>query len=172
MNSALITAAACLLALASCQSTTQSSVDADPELRKSLFDAVASLEGRWEGATPDGSSGYTTFEVTSNSSVIRECMLVGTPNEMTNMYTLDGNDLVMVHYCAMGNQPKMRAAAAEDGTIAFAFDSVADLGAPDEVYMGEMTLVILDENRIEQRWRAFKGDALENEMTIEMKRVE
>lgn len=172
MKAAILWVASTLLALSSCQSLGDSKASVNPEAREKLFSTVAGLAGRWEGAAPDGSGGTTTFEVTSNSSVIRETMLIGTPNEMTNMYTLDGNDLVMVHYCAMGNQPRMRASSAGEGKIAFQFESVADLSAPDEVYMGEMTLVILDDNRIEQHWTAFKDGEVANEMKIEMKRVQ
>ena len=30
------------------------------------------------------------------------------------MYYLDGKDVALTHYCALGNQPKMRAAASTD----------------------------------------------------------
>ncbi len=44
-------------------------------------------------------------------------MYPGMEHEMTNMYTLDGNTLVMTHYCAGGNQPRMRATGVENGRV-------------------------------------------------------
>ena len=172
MLARIFPALALTLLVTACASTTKQSAPVDAEARKSLFSAVSALEGRWEGVAPDGSEGVTIFEVSSGGSVVRERMQVGTPHEMTNMYSLDGNDLVMTHYCAMGNQPKMRASNFEGGRVAFSFDSVSDLGADDEIYMGEMTLVIHDENRIEQQWRAFRSGEIDSEMSIEMKRVQ
>lgn len=143
----------------------------DAARREALFSVVSALEGEWKGEAADGQPGVSTFEVTSNGSAVRETMLPGTPYEMTNMYTLDGNALVMTHYCAGGNQPTMRAESFADGRCEFRFEGVRDLKAEDEVYMGEMTLVIVDEDTIEQHWRALKGGELDHDMVIKMARV-
>jgi hypothetical protein len=166
-----------LLALA-CQSTAPDTsgdaprvVDVDPAQREALFAAVRSLEGKWQSEGPDGEPSYSTFEVTSAGSAVREVMLPGTEHEMTNMYTLDGNELVMVHYCAGGNQPIMRADSFEDGRLVFRSAGVRDLKAADEVYMGSMTLVVIDADKVEQQWVALKGGEVEHEMTIALERV-
>ena len=188
MRTPILAVSFALLTLA-CQSTdsqASSSLPADtdqvtdgPEVqvvdaaqRDALFSVVTALEGKWSGAAADGQAGTSTFEVTSNGSAVRETMLPGTPSEMTNMYTLDGNSLVMTHYCAGGNQPTMRAANFADGRLEFQFDGVRDLKAADEVYMGEMTLVIVDENTIEQHWSALKGGEFDHDMVIKMAREE
>lgn len=146
-------------------------VDVDPAARKALFSSVTALEGSWQGAAPDGTTGHTVFAVSSGGTLVRELMLAGTEHEMTNMYTLDGSELVLTHYCAMGNQPTMRADALEDGRLAFSFDEVADLTASDEIYMGEMTLEIVDADHIRQHWTAFKGSEPQDVMTIELTRA-
>jgi hypothetical protein len=168
----LATVALCALSFA-CKTTTEPHVvDADPEQREALLGAVAALEGSWEGKSPDGQTGTSSFAVSSAGSVVVERMMEGTDHEMTNMYSLDGNDLVMTHYCAAGNQPRMRASGIEDGKIDFRYDGVQDLKAADEMYMGEMTLVIVDEDHIEQHWRAYRGTTLDHEMTIPMERAD
>ena len=163
------------LGLAACQSTagTYAVVSTDPAIRAPLFDAVAALEGRWTGVAPDDSTGVTEFVVSSNGSAVREIMLPGTPQEMTNMYTLDGNSLLMTHYCAGGNQPRMRATAIEDGCIVFEPIGVGDLESEDEVYMGAMTLVIKDADHIEQHWSSYLAGASDgsHDMVFEMKRT-
>ena len=159
--------------LIGCQSTTEDAEvrplttdKLDNETRTALLEAVKGLEGDWIGE-----QGPTEFHVSSGGSAVRELMFPGEPHEMTNMYTLDGNALVMTHYCAGGNQPSMRASAVDAGQIVFSFEGVSDLKAEDELYMGEMTLVIIDENNIEEHWRAFKAGELDHEMKIPMKRV-
>jgi len=142
----------------------------DAELRSALFDTVAALEGRWELAGPDGPQ-YIEFQVSSNGSAVREVMFPGTESEMTNMYTLDGNSLVMTHYCAGGNQPHMRATSLEDGRIAFTAFGVSDLTSPDALYMGDMTLFIRDEDHIEEHWRAFADGEIDHMPAFELTRV-
>lgn len=146
-------------------------VKADAAKREALFSAIAALDGRWQGQAPDGQTQFTDFAVIAAGSAVRENMMPGEEHEMTNMYTLDGNSLVMTHYCAGGNQPRMRATSVENGRIEFRADGVSDLKSPDELYMGSMTLVILDDDRIEERWRALKAGELDHELTIEMTRV-
>lgn len=47
-------------------------------------------------------------ELTSAGKVVLETMMPGTPGEMMTVYYVDGEDLVLLHYCASGNQPRMK----------------------------------------------------------------
>ena len=82
---------------------------------------------------------------------------------MTNMYTLDGNSMVMTHYCGGGNQPRMRATEFDGRRLEFRSVSVSDLKNAGDSYMGEMTLVFVDDNYVEQHWTS-----IENGETSEM----
>ncbi len=160
------------LSLASCQTLSGGVpvVAADPGLRALLFEDLTALEGSWDSTGPTEEPVTTTFEVTSAGTVVRERMMAGTDHEMTNMYSLDGNSLVMTHYCAGGNQPRMRAHALENGEVAFRFDHVNDLKSIDEVFMGKMTLRYIDEDHIEQHWKALRRGEVDHEMVITLKR--
>lgn len=152
----LLLSALALPALLACSSTTETHdsvriVAADPSIRTPLLAAMKGLAGTWEveGEMGPGSFG---FSVTSMGSAVREVMFVGLPHEMTNLYTLDGNTLHMTHYCGAGNQPHMRATEVADGRIEFAPAGVSDRKASDTTYMGRMTLVIVDEDHVEEHW--------------------
>jgi len=161
------------LPILACQSAPEANVpEPDLGLRGDLLSAVASLEGNWSGEMEGGEVFGANFHVASAGSAIREIMLPGTDHEMTNMYTLDGNSMRMTHYCAGGNQPQMRAISVEGGVLEFVADGVSDLSSADDVYMGAMTLVIIDENHIEQHWMAIKGETFDHEMVFELTRVE
>ncbi len=143
----------------SCQSSSPRIVsDLDASKRATLLDAVKSLEGTWEMPAPEGEPGVTEFRVSSGGSVVREIMFPGAPHEMTNVYHLDGNALVMTHYCASGNQPRMRATSVDGNRIAFASDSVSDLKPTDAAYMGELTLELVDGDHFVQHWQSYSGD--------------
>lgn len=126
--------------------------DAD---RAALIDRVKGLEGTWDVAGPGGMTGEFTFAVTSNGSVVREVMFPGSDHEMTNMYSMDGPTLVMTHYCAIGNQPRMRAAAASGDRIDLKFDNVTNLQSPTTMYMGHMVLTVTDKDHAQETWTSF-----------------
>ena len=173
MRTSPLVAAVLALAFTACQSTRSPEIhDVDPEQREIMFSAVSSLAGKWQGEEVEGQASLSVFEVTSRNSVVRETMLPGTENEMTNMYSLDGNDLVMTHYCAGGNQPTMRATSFEDDQLVFHFEDVRDLKAADEVYMGELTIVFVDDNTIEQHWRALSNGEANHDMVMVLERVQ
>lgn len=118
---------------------------------------LIALAGEWEMIGDDGKRGPgLTISVSSAGSAVREVMFAGSPDEMTNMYHADGDTLVMTHYCAMGNQPRMRSVVPADGQpFAFGIDSVTNLRGRDEMYMGSMVLTIVDANTIRQDWNHY-----------------
>ncbi|HZW10688.1 MAG TPA: hypothetical protein VFF69_12360 [Phycisphaerales bacterium] len=150
------------LTLAACQST-PSRVHASSTQDEAMLGRIAALEGEWElvgdGATPgDGS----VFTVSGAGSNVREVMFPGHEHEMTNMYHMDGDKLVVTHYCAGGNQPRMAARSAretDEGTVyKFEFDSVSNLRPEHDHFMGQMTLTLLHDGTIRQDWRSFDSD--------------
>ncbi len=74
------------------------------------FERLKSLAGAWQGAVGEASGPpvEVTYRLTGGGSAVAETLFSGTPHEMLSVYHLDGEDLVMTHYCAAGNQPKMR----------------------------------------------------------------
>jgi len=155
--------------LAACQSGAPRTFD--EATRAELLGTVKALEGRWEGKDPEGNLQAVEFRVSSGGSAVREIMFPGTPDEMTNMYHLDGDTLVLTHYCAAGNQPRMRAARIDAGRLEFQFESVTDRESADQVYMGRMTLVVEDQDHIREDWQALRGDELDHATSFHLTRV-
>jgi len=110
----------------------------------------------------------TEFKVTAAGSAVREIMFPGTAQEMTNVYCLDGNALAMTHYCAMGNQPRMRAAARVGNQIPFGMATVSDMESPDEMYMGELTLEFVDQDHMTEHWRTYVKGVLQKDQGVDM----
>lgn len=145
-------AVGCHMAPASDATAVASFPELDAAKRERLLAAVKQLEGSW-GVTIAGSpSGSIEFKVSSVGSAVRETMFPGTDHEMTNMYHLDGNTLVVTHYCGGGNQPRMRATDVVDGKIMFALESVGDLKSAEEAYMGGLTLEFVDADHVVEHW--------------------
>lgn len=124
------------------------------------FDRLKTLAGTWEAPDEKGvKSVVSVITVSSNGSAIREVMLPGTPNEMTNMYHLDGSSIMVTHYCAMGNQPRMRCRSSDGTTFSFAFDGITNMAGKDDNPMASLILEIKDANHMSQTWDNLKPGA-------------
>ena len=157
---------------------------ATPAQQAALFDRVKTLQGTWVGKDDKGQEHVaSTFTVSSAGSIVREVMLPGSDHEMTNVYHMDGPTLVMTHYCAMGNQPRMRASiqppsreiidplAAPGGypyVIDLKFDSVTNLHDSGEPYMGGMKLVFVDADHVKTDWTSYQDGKAQPHTTFEM----
>lgn len=158
----------------SCQSTAtnapQIASKATDAQREQLLGRFCSLAGTWEATAPDGSKDETVFTVCSQGSALREVMFPGKPYEMTNVYHMDGPTLLMTHYCAEGNQPRMRASAAEGNVVRFAFDSVTNLRASEEPYMGSLVVTFLDSNHVRYEWQHHQAGRVDSGARFDLTR--
>src|SRR5215510_15811332 len=71
------------------------------------FETLKKLVGTWTGKGMTEESGPSTFtyKLVAGGSVLMETMMPGTDYEMVTMYHVDGSDVVLTHYCMLGNQP-------------------------------------------------------------------
>ncbi len=141
--------------------------------QEALLGQVKQLEGKWAMKAPDGSTHVASeFAVSSGGSVVREVMFPGHPHEMTNVYHMDGRELVMTHYCAVGNQPRMRAASMQGNRLVFTFESVTNYTGGDQHCMRDMAIEFKDADTIVEHWRSYVGDKPSPEVTrFELTRV-
>jgi hypothetical protein len=166
--------AACVLALLlsqGCQAPGGCQPPRDEALRGELLSAVKDLVGRWQVIGEDPPA-FIDFSLSSNGTAVREIMFPGTAEEMTNMYSLDGNSLLMTHYCSAGNQPMMRAGGFEGNQLVFQPSGVLDLESPAAFYMSDMVLTFVGEDRLDETWRGMT-DGVQSKMPVfQLKRVQ
>lgn len=122
--------------------------------------AIKSLAGNWTGKGPADFGDRalkSTFAVSSMGSAVREVMAPGEQHEMTNMYHLDGDRIILTHYCGAGNQPRMAAAhPTNPKRIVFELESVTNYSATDEGFMGRVVIEIPDDKHMVQNWTQYK----------------
>src|SRR5215468_2556065 len=76
------------------------------------LERMKKLAGTWVAADKDGKPTdkvVSVVKLTAGGSVVHETLFPGQPHEMISVYTVDGSDLVMTHYCMLGNQPRLKA---------------------------------------------------------------
>jgi CheY-like chemotaxis protein len=97
--------------------------------------------------------GFNGWEVISARTAVMETLFPGTDHEMRSVYFLDGPDLVLTHYCAMGNQPRMKLAASSTASeLVFEFAGGTNLDPARDMHVHDGRIRLLDADRIEAEW--------------------
>jgi hypothetical protein len=123
------------------------------------FERLKALAGEWSGHVqkPDGPKATVQYRVASNGSVVMETLFPGTDHEMISMYHLDGQELVLTHYCAMANQPRMRLApAASSGDeLRFEFAGGTNLDVQKSTHVHDGRIAFKGADRLEAEWTVY-----------------
>ena len=72
------------------------------------FDKLKTLAGSWQGSY-EGKPMQATLRVTSMGNAIEHEMKGDGPDDPITMFYLDGDRLLLTHYCDAGNRPRMQA---------------------------------------------------------------
>lgn len=126
------------------------------------FARLKGLAGEWQGTIgkADGPATSVSYRLTANGNTVMETLFPGTRHEMISMYHLDRGELVLTHYCAMGNQPHMRLdpVASQPTVLVFKFDGGTNLDPQKDGHIHSGTIRLLDPNRLEADWIVFKNN--------------
>ncbi len=147
---------------------------AAPVEAKAALETLKSLAGEWK-AESDGhgeSLGKVAFRVTANGTAVMETQFVGTDHEMVSVYHLDGDDLKMTHYCAIGNQPRVKLdrKASKPGELVFAFDGGTNFDPDKDMHIHSLTIKVKDDKHVVSAWDAFKDGKKAGTSTFVMTR--
>ena len=150
---------------------------------RSAFDQLKTLAGSWQGL-PEGegleaeeearAAGEVVhqFRVSAAGTVVMETMNPGTDHEMINMYHLDGEDLMLTHYCAGGNQPTMRLNRdlSTTGELVFDFAGGTNLDPAVDPHIHSAKITLVDGDHLVSRWLSYAGGEPAGSMTFHLAR--
>jgi hypothetical protein len=127
---------------------------------KQSFDKIKTLAGSWEGhvttvpqqADIEGKLMQVSLRVTSMGNVVMHEMTgAGRPDDPITMLYLDGDRLLLTHYCDAGNRPRMAGKMSPDGkTVEFDFLDVA--GSTQYGHMHHAVFTVIDANHHTEDW--------------------
>jgi hypothetical protein len=117
------------------------------------FEKLISLVGEWEGTNTAGHV-KATYTLVSGGTALMERLQSANEPEMITLYSLDGDHLMMTHYCSAGNQPQMKTATITElnGSLTFQTYQVSGLKTPDDGHMTGLTLKMPDKDHFTQQW--------------------
>ena len=123
---------------------------AESDAKKS-FDLMKSMEGKWVGKNAKGQSIEVTFRATAGGSALMSEIHGHGPENMVTMFHLDGDRLIMTHYCGAGNQPRMKVISADAKSVSFEFFDGTNIG-PGDGHMQTATFSQPDANHHTEEW--------------------
>lgn len=139
------------------------------------FERLKKLAGTWVAADKDGKPTdqvVSVIRITAAGSAVSETLFPGQAHEMVSVYHRDGADLVMTHYCALGNQPRMKAdPKSAPNQIRWLFTGGTNLDPSKDLHMHEGTLTFVDDDHIEFSGVAWAGGKPAADMCATMKLV-
>jgi hypothetical protein len=125
------------------------------------LERLKGLAGTWVEADKDGKPTdkvVSVVRVTAGGSAVHETLFPGQPMEMVSVYHVDGPDLVMTHYCVLGNQPRMKADPKSPANqIRWQFAGGTNLDPAKDTHMHAAIVTFIDDNHIEIAGEAWEG---------------
>jgi hypothetical protein len=133
----------------------------EPSEAQKSFETLKTLAGSWEGTlTPippieefANAPVRVVIRVTSRgNAVMHEMTIAGLPDDPITMLYLDGERLMLTHYCDAGNRPRMAAKTSSDGkTVAFEVVDVS--GSTQRGHMADTMFTLVDANHHLEEWK-------------------
>lgn len=124
------------------------------------LEKLKALAGDWVEVEPKmGPAGSVveSYRVTGAGSAVVSTLGPGTPHEMVSVYHRDGSDLVMTHYCAAQNQPRLRTKTVTGNVIAMEFDGGTNVDPAKDVHIHAVKIELLGPDEMRESWFGWKG---------------
>jgi hypothetical protein len=155
---------------------------------KEAFTKLKTLVGSWTSKTAHGEKEEAkkehgeempddvavTFKLTGAKSALIETQFPGKPHEMVSVYHLDGKDLRMTHYCAAGNQPRMKLDLANStpDEFIFVFDGGSNLDPEKDMHIHGVRIKFEKDGHVKSAWEGYTGGKKAGTTTFNMTRKE
>jgi hypothetical protein len=103
------------------------------------------------GTAPAGNRGVVSVKTKAAGSAVVHTYAQGTPGEMETVFHMDGDQLLLTHYCALQNAPVLKFVKTnKPGELRFEFHGGTNFDPAIDAHLHESTFVIKDKDTIEQ----------------------
>ncbi len=125
------------------------------------FEKIKKMVGTWVEADKDGKPTDKVISVvrmTAGGSAVHETLFPGDAMEMVSVYHKDKDDVVMTHYCMLGNQPRMKADLSSPANkIRWVFAGGTNLDPSKDAHMHGAVVTIIDEDHVQIEGESWEG---------------
>ena len=148
------------------KTTTKPGIDA-----KTAFARIKTLAGTWTSQAPEKpkadhgeekgedhkAEASVIYKLTGAGSALMETQLPGSDHEMVSVYHLDGDELRMTHYCAAGNQPRMKLDRANSTPeqLIFVFDGGTNFNPQKDMHIHGVKITFHKDGKVTSDWKGY-----------------
>ena len=128
-----------------------------PSEAKAAFARLKTLAGEWQADTKQGKA-HLSYELVAGGSALLERETMDGMPPMVTVYYLDGDRLLLTHYCMAGNQPRLEEQRFDPATgeIDFAFLDATNLATPGAGHMHNAKIHLIDQNHLTSEWQFYQ----------------
>jgi hypothetical protein len=133
------------------------------------FDKLKALAGDWidlDGTLGAKGAVAVTYRVTGGGNAVIETLFAGTRSEMVTVYNKDGSHVVLTHFCAAGNQPRMRATTSDGNSLAFDFDGGTNVDPARDAHMHSGRIEFVGPDRVRAQWSGWANGKPSSHMPV------
>lgn len=121
-----------------------------------VFERMKTLAGDWDSVSTKGWEGAERYTVIARGSVIlvTEKFKNVENDGMATAIHMDGDRLLLTHYCEAKNQPRLVLSSVEDGgrTAIFTFLDGTNMASRDNGHMDKVVIRFQDGDRYSSQW--------------------
>jgi hypothetical protein len=168
--------AAILVSCVSVSAQAQHDEGGSPPASSDTFNLIKALVGDWQGSYEwigKNRKGpmNARYYLTGNGTAVVEDLIVDGNANMTTVYHLDGADLRATHYCAAGNQPRLKATSTEgdNKVVKFHMVDITNMPTPEAGHVRDLELRLTSASQITILF-TFAGSGKESVERIELAR--
>ena len=156
MKRRLLLTATVMLAVAAAQAAGGGKSETSPYA--TAFARLKALAGDWEAETDMGKA-HLNYEVIGGGTAVVERETGEKMAPMMTVYYMDGQRLLLTHYCMAGNQPRMQARAfnPETGELEFEFLDATNLGTAGAGHMHNAKFRLADDHHLITEWEFYEN---------------
>lgn len=125
-----------------------------------FYERLRALEGDFLGKSTKGWVDRTTFRTIAAGSAVMDTSFDAHPGEtMITMYHLDGDRLLLTHYCVAKNQPRLVATEFSSDGRSATFNYLDATGIPsrDVGHMDKVVMTFLSPDEFTARWTWYEA---------------
>jgi hypothetical protein len=130
-----------------------------------VFERIKKLEGTWQATSTKGWEERQQFRLIARGTAVVSQSAPGpsanvskggnAPSAaMLTVFHMDGDRLLLTHYCEAGNQPRMIATGVEEvgHSVRFTFLDGTNMASRTTGHMHSVVMTFVDDNHFNERW--------------------
>ena len=140
------------------------------------FATLKTLVGEWEGTVEaEGGKAHSSFELIGNGSALVQRDTYAGPGHATmlTVYHMDGDRLLMTHFCEAGNQPRLELRRFDPaaGELEFTFLNATNLPSMNVGHIHHVKHRLVDHDHLLSEWQFYENGKVKEASKKELARV-